>query len=396
MWMKCYLRNLGWVLNKEAKPVRRVIIIKTHGKRYRVPFYRKLREALMSDGVEFTVLYGVPSKSEQTKSDSVELPTEFSCKIRSWYFWGDRFLLQWPGIKKIANADLVIVVNANRNLINLPLMLLSKLHLKRVAFWGHGANHQRVGSSLSEVLKRFLVTQPDWWFAYTAHTAEYLTTVGFDPRRITTINNAIDTSDFSSQVGTVSFDQIVSMRERLDLRETHRVGLYCGSLYPEKRLPFLLKAAELVAKEIPDFKLLIIGSGVEEMLVQEACNRYDFVRYAGPLFGIDKAICYRIAEMVLNPGLVGLGVLDSFAAGLPFITLTDSLHSPEISYINDGENGLLVSGNEVAYAKAIIGLMEGGECWDLLCRGATKSGEKYTINNMVENCRNGILACLDS
>ena len=383
-------------MSKFVSPYRRVIIIKTLIKQFRVSFYQKLHDELMTDGVEFRVLYGLPSKAESMKSDNVDLPNEFGRKIPSYYLLADRLLLQWPSLHEIMNSDLIIVVNANRNLINIPLLLLSKLGLKKVAFWGHGVNHQGSKRAISERIKRFLVTQPDWWFAYTSETAEYITSLGFDSNCVTTINNAIDTSGFANQVKNISIEQLAAMRKRLNLTEQDRVGLYCGSLYPEKRLPFLLKTAQKIAADYPDFKLVIIGDGIEKTLIQEAAEHFDFVRYAGPLFSIEKAICYRLSEVVLNPGLVGLGILDSFAAGIPFVTLADSLHSPEIAYLEHGVNGLIIDGDEVLFAANILRILVDGSFATILRLGAEKAARYYTVENMVDNVKAGIIKCLNS
>lgn len=383
-------------MSKFVSPYRRVIIIKTLIKQFRVSFYQKLHDELMTDGVEFRVLYGLPSKAESMKSDNVDLPNEFGRKIPSYYLLADRLLLQWPSLHEIMNSDLIIVVNANRNLINIPLLLLSKLGLKKVAFWGHGVNHQGSKRAISERIKRFLVTQPDWWFAYTSETAEYITSLGFDSNCVTTINNAIDTSGFANQVKNISIEQLAAMRKRLNLTEQDRVGLYCGSLYPEKRLPFLLKTAQKIAADYPDFKLVIIGDGIEKTLIQEAAEHFDFVRYAGPLFSIEKAICYRLSEVVLNPGLVGLGILDSFAAGIPFVTLADSLHSPEIAYLEHGVNGLIIDGDEVLFAANILRILVDGSFATILRLGAEKAARYYTVENMVDNVKAGIIKFLNS
>lgn len=383
-------------MSKFVSPYRRVIIIKTLIKQFRVSFYQKLHDELMTDGVEFRVLYGLPSKAESMKSDNVDLPNEFGRKIPSYYLLADRLLLQWPSLHEIMNSDLIIVVNANRNLINIPLLLLSKLGLKKVAFWGHGVNHQGSKRAISERIKRFLVTQPDWWFAYTSETAEYITSLGFDSNCVTTINNAIDTSGFANQVKNISIEQLAAMRKRLNLTEQDRVGLYCGSLYPEKRLPFLLKTAQKIAADYPDFKLVIIGDGIEKTLIQEAAEHFDFVRYAGPLFSIEKAICYRLSEVVLNPGLVGLGILDSFAAGIPFVTLADSLHSPEIAYLEHGVNGLIIDGDEVLFAANILRILVDGSFATILRLGAEKAARYYTVENMVDNVKAGIITFLNS
>ena len=265
-----------------------------------------------------------------------------------------------------------------------------------VAFWGHGVNHQGSKRAISERIKRFLVTQPDWWFAYTSETAEYITSLGFDSNCVTTINNAIDTSGFANQVKNISIEQLAAMRKRLNLTEQDRVGLYCGSLYPEKRLPFLLKTAQKIAADYPDFKLVIIGDGIEKTLIQEAAEHFDFVRYAGPLFSIEKAICYRLSEVVLNPGLVGLGILDSFAAGMPFVTMTDSLHSPEIAYLEHGVNGLINDGDEVLFAANILRILVDGSFATILRLGAEKAARYYTVENMVDNVKAGIIKCLNS
>ena len=383
-------------MSELVSPYRRVTIIKTLVKQYRVTFYQKLHDELMTDGVMFRVLYSPPSRAESIKSDNVNLPNEFGRKIPSYYLLADKLLLQWPGLREIINSDLIIVVNANRNLVNLPLLLISKLGLKKVAFWGHGVNHQGSKRTIFERIKRFLVTQPDWWFAYTSETAEYITSLGFDSNCVTTINNAIDTSGFANQVKNISIEQLAAMRKRLNLTEQDRVGLYCGSLYPEKRLPFLLKTAQKIAADYPDFKLVIIGDGIEKTLIQEAAEHFDFVRYAGPLFSIEKAICYRLSEVVLNPGLVGLGILDSFAAGIPFVTLADSLHSPEIAYLEHGVNGLIIDGDEVLFAANILRILVDGSFATILRLGAEKAARYYTVENMVDNVKAGIIKCLNS
>lgn len=159
-----------------AKSVYRVTIIKTVVKQFRRPLFEQLSEVLSADGVELRVLYGSPSHTEKAKQDSIELEPPIGRRIPSVYL-SRRALLQWPGIRDISDSDLLIVVNANRNLLNIPLLALSTLGLKKVALWGHGYNHQSSRASLPEQLKRRLVALPDWWFAYTEDTAQYLRSV---------------------------------------------------------------------------------------------------------------------------------------------------------------------------------------------------------------------------
>lgn len=380
----------------DAQAHRHVLIVKGVVKQYRKAFFEGLHANLQHNGVDLTVAYSIPPPSEAKKGDNIDLPEQFGLRIPAGYFWGERLLWQWPGWRQILRADLVIVVNANRNLLNVFLLLLSALGLKAVAFWGHGRNHQRApGRSVREWIKQHLAKLPDWWFAYTADTARYLESVGFDPGKITTINNAVDTSGFARMVDAAREEDLAAMRDRLGLAADDRIALYCGALYSHKRIPLLIEACAIVAQRIPNFRLLIVGSGTEAHSIERACLDFVFLRYAGPMFGEEKSLCYRLSSLILNPGAVGLSILDAFAARLPVITLSDSLHGPEIGYLEHGVNGLLVDGDAEALAGAVVNVIESLELHSRLSAGAAYTARMYTIESMIERVRDGIVNCIE-
>jgi L-malate glycosyltransferase len=374
----------------------KVTIIQATIKQYRESFYLQLRERLSKYRIELTIIYSNPGRIANSKKDNIELPTTLKKKVNRIYFLHDRILMQLLPLAEMIRSDFIIIDQATGFLHNYPLLLLSRLGLKKVAFWGHGYNRQGNPKSISERLKRCLVTWTSWWFAYTQGTAHYLASAGVSPDTITNLENAIDTSGFRNILESVTLEEIVNMRLHLKIREGDRVGLYCGSLYAGKRVPYLLNAAKRIAALEPRFRLLVVGGGSEADLVWRASNNNPCIVYTGPLFGRDKAICFRIAEIFLNPGLVGLGILDSFVAGLPFVTTSEALHSPEIDYLDNGVNGLMVSGDEDVFAKVIVDLMCDSGRLALMRQEALKSASRYTIENMVKNMSTGILACLES
>jgi glycosyltransferase involved in cell wall biosynthesis len=374
----------------------RISIIQASVKQYRESFYQKLWAHLAGLGIDLKVLYSNPGRMEKSKGDNIDLPSALGKKVPRFYVLHDRILLQLPSAVDMVQSDLVIIDQANGCLHNYPLLLLSRLGLKKVAFWGHGYNRQGNPKSMSERLKRRLVTWTSWWFAYTQGTAHYLTAAGVSPDRITPIENAIDTEGFRDLLESVTLEEIVNMRSHLKIREGDRVGLYCGSLYAEKRVPYLLNAAMRIAASEPRFRLLVVGGGSEADLVRRASNDNPYIVYAGPLFGRDKAICFRIAESFLNPGSVGLNILDSFGAGLPFVTTEEALHGPEIDYLLHGVNGLMVSGDEDVFVKTVVDLMRDPGRLALLRKGAMESAARYTVENMAANFTAGIVKCLSS
>ena len=376
---------------KELNLNYKVTIIVANVKQFRIPFYAQLSESLKLKKVNLKVLYSDPSNDEATKGDSVDLPAPFGKKIPRIYFFKNKFLLQIPSLWDIIRSDFIIIVQANGYLLNYLLIIMSLLGLKRIFFWGHGYNRQGNINSYSEKLKRFLANKVNGWFAYTNSTVEYLKSIGVPESKIILIENAIDTLSFQKQVESIDDSQIKKFCSSLKIPVNGPLALYCGSLYTEKKINFLLECADKIVEEIPDFNLLIIGSGSgSDDFLRNSKNK-NYIKYLGADFGCKKAICFRIANVFLNPGLVGLGILDSFSVGLPFITTKDALHSPEVDYLINGVNGYMVDGDISLYSKQAINLLRDEGLRKYLSIGAIKTSKRYSLENMVHNVSNGII-----
>ena len=165
-------------------------------------------------------------------------------------------------------------------------------------------------------------------------------------------------------------------------------------MYAEKQIPLLIEAASFVQASTPAFTLLAVGAGPHQHLFTEAATTRPWLKVLGPKFGADKAVCFAVADVFVMPGLVGLAVLDSFTAGLPVITTRYLYHSPEIEYVSSGENGLVTALNAEAYAAALIELLQTPAELNRLKAGARASSTYYTVERMVENFAQGILAAL--
>ena len=101
-----------------------------------------------------------------------------------------------------------------------------------------------------------------------------------------------------------------------------------------------------------------------------------------------------VADVMLNPGLVGLGVLDSFVSGKPMFTTDCGLHSPEISYLISGVNGVMTPNNVLLYADEIISVLNDPTMLSTLQSNARATASRYTIENMADRICTGILNCI--
>lgn len=370
----------------------RVCIIQPVMKGYRLPFLVGLDKRLSQVGITLQVVYGTPWPEEAKRGDHVELPPPLGLKVESRMLFGKLFLQ--PVIRPWLTADLVIVEHANKHVLNYLLSILRSIGVKRVAYWGHGRDRQANPDSWAERYKRRSLHWADWWFAYTAGAAAYVAEQGFPPSHITVVENAIDTRSLRDDLATVNEDELHDARAGLGWHGDERVAVFCGSLYPNKRLDLLFAAADRVHREVPFFRLLIIGGGPLADEVARFASDRPWVKAVGPKFGHEKSVLLRLANMWLNPGALGLGILDAFCAGIPMLTTGQLTHGPEIEYLHHQQNGLLLDSSAHAYTNGILQLLGNSAFQDSLRNGALASAQQYSIETMVENFAVGVERCL--
>lgn len=367
-----------------AKP--RVVIVQRRLTHYRVPFFSALRVELARRGVALDLLVGRGTDEEASKKDGGTL--DWARTVPTYYAAGEK--LCWQRLQPYLNgADLVIVTQENKLLHNFPLLLNGRRPFK-LAFWGHGANLQSGNPrGLKERFKQWTSRRVDWWFAYTETSAKLVEATGFPLERITTVNNAVDTLQLIRYSQSITPDEIDAMRRELRL-EPGPVGIFVGSLYPEKRLDFLFEAAQGLRARIPDFQLVVVGDGPQREKVRSWCEEHAWSRWLGVRQGREKVVCLKVAKIMLSPGALGLGVLDSFAAKLPAVVTCGTGHGPEIAYLENGKNGLITANNLDAYTHACATLLASTAELDKLGASCGRSALEYTEENMVKRFANGV------
>ncbi len=371
----------------------RVAIVQRGISRHRVSFYERLRESLAGHGIELVVVHGHFSPWVQGKRDLATLSWGVVVKNHVLRFRGKELYWQ-PVLKSLKGVDLVIAEQANRLLVNYLLLLLRALGRFKFAFWGHGRNFQsnRPGGLL-ESLKNLYTRHVDWWFAYAAISAESVMATGMPAQRITVVQNAADTDVLREAVNRLTAQDLADARDALGIR-SERIAVYCGGLYRGKRIDFLLDAASRVRERLPDFELLVIGGGTEAALVEARAREWPWLHYVGPFFGAERVPLMKLAKVQLIPGLVGLGIVDSFVLQLPLIT-TEGVHGPEISYLDNHVNGLMVADDPQAFADTVSRVLQDEKRLTALREGCRAAAARYTVENMVANFTDGVMACLE-
>jgi glycosyltransferase involved in cell wall biosynthesis len=377
----------------ESRP--QIAIVQARMPQYMVPFHYGLRRALDQRGIGYVLVHGsahgaATSKQDEDAVDFAHVRDNHVLRV------GSRELTWQACHDLVRSADLVIGDQGSSRLTNYPFWLKNLLGRQRFALWGHGMNFQSGNASrVGEAVKRFMSRRVHWWFVYNETSAAVVRELGFPADRITNVQNTIDTRRLRQLIAETTHEDIREICRRHGLLGTN-VCIYVGGMYGEKRLAYLLAACDYVRTQVDDFEMLFLGGGPQQQIIIQAAADRAWMHYVGPTFGADKAHYLRLAKLLLMPGLVGLVILDSFAAGTPLITLADSEHSPEIEYLLDGSNGRMLPAETdyASYAKEVAVLLRDEDARQRLVDGGRVATERYTIEAMVERFANGVQRAL--
>lgn len=355
-----------------------------------------MRALLAERGIDLHVVYGDSLPEELPRQDQGHLSWGIHVPC---HYWLDGKLCWHDVSAQVHDADLIVLPQENKQLYNYWLMLTRGS--RKLALWGHGRNFQADDrGSWRERIKQALTRQADWWFAYTEISRRAMQEARVPSERITVLNNSIDLREMAALLEQATPERVEAARLAFGLAGTSHgtpVGISVASLHGDKLIPFLLDAAFRIRELLPGFQMIIVGDGSQRALVQQAVQRSGgWLHWMGVRKGLDKVLLMKMAQVMLNPGMVGLNILDALACGTPMVTTDCGLHSPEIAYLQPGINGLMTHPEVDAYARTVVQLLQDRAQLDRLTHGCLESAREYSLDNMARNFCDGISRALQA
>src|SRR5947209_19574783 len=139
------------------KPRPRVAFVCKSMPQYRRRFFDLLRGRLVQDSVQLQVIYGQPGAKDAAKRDTISLDWAERIENRIVRV-GNREVYWQPCLARLNGADLVVVEQASKLLLNYILHVRYLLGGPKLAFWGHGKNFAEQTSHIGEFVKRRVST----------------------------------------------------------------------------------------------------------------------------------------------------------------------------------------------------------------------------------------------
>lgn len=171
--------------------------------------------------------------------------------------------------------------------------------------------------------------------------AEFLRRCGVE-RHINIIPNNVDLSDFMKE--NVKPDDINSVKQRLGINEGDTSICFVGRLGKEKSIDVLIEYFSAHFKNMPSYKIFIIGDGPEKDNLNAQISRLGMnsqIKLLGPIKHDELPPYYHACDLFATASLSemnSISMLEAMASGLYVLQRLDIYNKGQISC---GENGNL-------------------------------------------------------
>ena len=328
----------------------RVVFLQPYVPDFRVPLFDELSAQLSAEGLELVVAHGRPFGAQARRAD-VGASREWMHEVRVNFRRIAGSDIRYKHVSaEVRSARVVVAELASGDLTTWRQLLQRSSQL---VLWGHGKSYVSATRPLDSRLEALQARWAAHAMTYVPSGMVNLVEHGVDPSKVTAVGNSTDTVTLRALAAEAR-----PRRQRIleGLGAGSHTVLYAGGLDGDKRIDFLLAAAERAAGLDPDFTLLVAGDGEQAGLVRALEGRR-WLRWVGHADTAKLAELSTVAECVWMPGRVGLVAIDALALQLPLLTTHYKFHAPEIELLTPETDVFYLPDSPRAFAESALELM---------------------------------------
>ena len=282
--------------------------------------------------------------------------------------------------KDFSKYDWILIPSEKKNLLLLYYLIILRFFSKNTKLISY--NHPVLKSGSGRITKtdifitKLFYRKLDRVIFYTKAACELAIEKKYiHPKKAFWANNTVDDVEISKY-----YEFTLPPKDKISI-------LYIGRLIPSKRVGDLIDYFKILDEKRPHFfELNIIGDGPDATKIKDL--ELPNIHCHGTIVD-EKEIApiMKNASCVFVPGLSGLSINHAFAYGRPYITFQSDFHGPEISYLEQNKNGLILSNNQDESINAILNLLTNPVEIDTFCKNAFEKGKQLSVLNWVEQMR---------
>lgn len=320
--------------------MRRIIIFERVLTHYRLRFYNYIVEN--NPNIEIIFLTGpfITGKGFHTKVEDAK----FSVKILPVRTFLGLEMYKWP-IELLKSADSIVCVISLSSISNILYSAIARIYSIPFFWWGHSMNFAQNGffERIKDKLKLISISWSTGILAYTDQERENFKKYSFLRKKyVIPLGNTLDTESIIS-INSELHRHILPHNTLVKQLENKSIIGLIGRLHEKRNAGLAIELFLEILADRKDIVLLIIGDGEEYYRLKECYSSIENIIFLGGIED-EKELAYYMnrIEFFIHTGLVGLNLVHGMCYGKPSLALDLPIHSPEIDYLKNGENGLLL------------------------------------------------------
>jgi len=267
--------------------------------------------------------------------------------------------------------SIVVLEFSLRILSNYLIFLLKPIYKYKIVLWTHGWNRRKgfnPNVSFVDKIRLYFINKADAVILYSYSARKELLKWVKNPNKLFVAPNTLETDELIRIRKQCEGIGKLALKKKWGITQSYII-IFIGRLIKDKKVEMVLDIFSRVQKKSKNCALVIVGDG-SEMAYLKRLNRIlrlKYVYFLGEIIDVRQTgELLFIADILLNPGYVGLSVVHAFCFDTPVVTQkcgsNGPYHSPEIEYVVHGKTGYLCeNGNLDEMANIILDLIKRNE-----------------------------------
>ena len=359
----------------------KIIVITNSPAPYREKIYSLVSE---NENVELLVVYCKKiESSRQWVFQSEQYPNTF-LQAKSLKLWGETEVHFSAGIHKVLssyNPD--VVITAGFGPVMLHAFLWSKLKRKKhIPFTDGTLLSEKNLSFLHKAVRKLVYRFSDAFLGPSRKSLELYAHYGCKSHRCFTSCLCINNENYKS----------IKFKDR-------KVDLLFVGQFIERKMPFFfVEVCRKVSREIPNCKIVVLGSGPLEQKFRNEIEKINAdVTFQGFVQPNDLPHYYSSAKLLLFPtqrDCWGVIANEASASGTPVMTCENAGASNEL--ILHDKNGLILPLEESTWAQHAVDLLTNEVKWQKLSKHGPMIVKDFTFERAAEGILNACEYVMDN
>ena len=299
-----------------------------------IPYYREDFFKYLKDFADVD-LY-VFKKNEIVKKEHTKISCLKTKDISKINFKGLLLYNPWPFISSLNRYDIIVLMLDKTHITTWLLLLTKWLHKKKIILWGQGISVKRYLKEeiTPDTQLLFMMKKADGIWLYMEKEYNQISKI-ITNKPIVALNNTITGIE---KILAYKGDKFLA-KEKYKINEDI-IFIFCARFESNyRRTDLLIDIIKRLDKN--KYGFIIIGEGKNKPDFSSFKNVHDF----GTIYDTStKSELFSAADIYLQPGWMGLSVVEAMAYKLPIFTFIRSKETKqcvEYSYIKDGINGCI-------------------------------------------------------